>query len=454
MKFLFILFVTNTFAFTDPNFYSSTIIDLEEIFEDDTSDKIYKSRKHILTENALAALEDKNKVIDENFEVPNYFKSNVYFWFSIYTQYSSKQVLIHDKSNLDLIYRVLDFSEIHESDLNIFTKFKIQNQLTKESVKKLKQDLKNLSIGKQNESNEYVITILNEHGVAIPKSPIKAKTFYLNLATNLRTQTGQKNMIYKGVINSEIYLEYLQRIMGHFKIPTELIGIAFLESSFNYKAMSRVGASGIWQFMPYIANLFMPKITNHVDYRSNPVISSISAFHLLRQNYKILKRWDLAVPAYNSGTKHLIKAKRKFKNVKNVDLAYILENYNHPHLGFASQNFYSEFLALVHALKYKNTFFNVDGSLISKKVDNSKVEVYVSRCKFRTPKLAKRFGANIIDLNPQFDSKSVIYPQRSLIVSDKALPNAYFYKLPIKTIEGKFPKHWHQGVTIKSCNFI
>lgn len=454
MKFFLPLYITFSFATTDPNFFSSSLIDLEQIIEESKAETIYKSKQHILTPSAIAALTDKQNLITDDFAIPDYFHDSVYFWFSIYTQYSSKQVVIHDKDDLSIIYRVLDFNEVHESDLNIFTKYKVQNQLAQENVVAIKKAFQKLIKGESSEDANNLVKILTSNKVELPKNPKKRRSLLKKLSSNLRTQTGQKNMIYQGIINAELYLDFLENTMQLFNIPTELVGIAFLESSFNYKAESRVGASGIWQFMPFIANLFMPQITDTVDYRSNPVISSISAFHLLKQNKRILKKWDLAVTAYNSGTKHLVKARRKFKKVGDVDLAYILQNYNHPHLGFASQNFYSEFLALVHTLKYRKTFFSIEGKIQNKTFNSNDLQVYVARCKFKPSYLDKKYSKNITSLNPQFKKVNSLYSSAHLIVSDKELPNSYFYKVPTKTVVKEYPKKWKKGVRLKNCRLL
>ena len=454
MKFFPIIFIPYLFAVSNPSFFSSTTIDLEKIIDQSKAEKVYLSKMHTLSGSAIAALADKKNLVVDDFTINDYFRDSVSFWFSIYTQYSSKQVLIHDKQNLAIIYRVLDFSDLHKSELNIFTKYKIQNQYAQENVHLIKDSLVKLSKGKKTKETEQILEILETNNVPIPTNRKKKSLFFKELAAHLRTQTGQKNMIYKGLINSEIYRDYLEKIMEKFNIPSDLLAIAFLESSFNYKATSKVGASGIWQFMPYISDLFMPKITSTVDYRSNPVISSIAAFHLLKQNKKILKRWDLAVPAYNSGTKHLVNARRKFKKVKNLDLAYILGNYEHAHLGFASQNFYSEYLALVHTMKYKNSFFNIAGKIQSAQFNSDNINVYVARCRFKPIYLNKKYNSKIVDLNPQFEKAKSIYPSKSLVVSDKDLPNKYFYKLKVNSLVAKYPKDWTRGVKTKNCKLL
>jgi membrane-bound lytic murein transglycosylase D len=97
----------------------------------------------------------------------------------------------------------------------------------------------------------------------------------------LRSQTGQRDQIEKGIQRSSIYIHYLRDLAKNFNLPPELLAIPFLESSFNPKAESKVGASGIWQIMPYISGklLSRDKSKNAPDLRNNPIIASLAAFH-------------------------------------------------------------------------------------------------------------------------------------------------------------------------------
>ena len=179
------------------------------------------------------------------------------------------------------------------------------------------------------------------------------------MARNVRAQTGQRNNIFQGILNAAPFDGFFADLLKAFNLPHELVAIAFVESSFNPNAVSKVGASGVWQIMPFIEQKILSRGKN-IDSRRSVLLSTLGAFHLLAQNYKILKRWDLAVTAYNSGTKHLLRAQKQFRK-KNIDLPYILKNYHSAHLGFASKNFFSEFLALVYVLEYKDLLYPLKG---------------------------------------------------------------------------------------------
>ena len=446
------LFSVPTNAWTPPESFNSTYIELEDSIFSATIKGHYRDAKSFLSTSVIESIfADEKNLIKPEFSVPKYYEPSVRFWFSIYTQYSSEQVVIHDSNNLSVVYNVIDFSELHESQgVHRFSKFKLQSQLSSEYTARVKKNLSKLStikFSKATAEQDDILNVLRNAGLKIPKAKKKRRAFFVNLAKSIRTQTGQRNKVYKGVVRSIPYLPFLKAQVKNFNLPEELLAIAFLESSFNPSAKSKVAAAGVWQFMPYIGNLIMPKMTKNMDYRNNPVISSLAAMHLLKENKMILKRWDLAVTAYNSGTKHLQKAIKKysrFTKKSKIDLEYILKHYKHQHLGFASKNFYSEFLALVHVLAYKDMIYPTKG--IQAKAlfkDPKNLGIYVSKCAIRPSQFFKKLiksSPKIVDINNHFEDLKYKYPRGSLVVSDKVLTKKRYYRLSDKEIRKRFPK--------------
>ena len=110
---------------------------------------------------------------------------------------------------------------------------------------------------------------------------------------------------------------------------------------FNLKARSKVGASGIWQFMPDTARNFI-YVTPLVDERNSPYKATRAAAQLLLSNYRTLGSWPLAITAYNHGALGMARA---VGQVHSDDMGEIIKRYESPSFGFASKNFYAEFLA-------------------------------------------------------------------------------------------------------------
>jgi membrane-bound lytic murein transglycosylase D len=449
MILLFLIISSNIFA---SYFQDSFTIAIEQSLDRARLDNNFLHAEDSITEKRIQdILNDKQNRINPNFHIPEYFKDSAHFWFRIYTLYTSSHIILHDKNNLSLIYSVLDFTHLKNSSLNTFTQYNLQAQLSHEYINTLKLEIKKLSHNPapQNDLQKKVYSAIEKSSLTLPKNDLAKKKLFKSLYMNLRTQTGQKDMIWNGIVNSIPYIDFLEKTISEFKLPKELLAIPFLESSFNYTATSKASAVGLWQFMPFISNAFMPKITSLVDYRYNPVISSIAAFHLLKENYQILKSWDLAVTAYNSGTKHIQIAQKKFNN-KNINLEYILENYQSAHLGFAAKNFYSEFLALIYSLAYKDALFPLTG-LKPNRPTNYKI--FLNNCKIKPNILFTSSWKNHSELNPQFLKPDQLYDKGYLLVTNIAGEQKGFTSVPESFYQKYTPKVWEQKIKIEACKF-
>ena len=89
-------------------------------------------------------LEDHDHKVDDAFKISPYYKHMVRFWFLIYTQFSSNQVVIHDKNNMTIIYRVLDFSSLIEKEMSSNTIYLLQQKVSREKQDAIKQSLAQL----------------------------------------------------------------------------------------------------------------------------------------------------------------------------------------------------------------------------------------------------------------------------------------------------------------------
>ncbi|HXH75108.1 MAG TPA: transglycosylase SLT domain-containing protein [Bacteriovoracaceae bacterium] len=398
-------------------------------------------------------LEDRGDRVSDSFAITTYYEPNVRFWFFIYTQFSSNQVVFHDKNNLSLIYRVLDFSSLQAKKLPKNTLYILQQKITQEKIDLMREDLwfvvKNPFSLEQRAKNFY--ESIKRAGVTIPTQKEKRIKFFTSLAENVRSQTGQKNFIRDGVTRSQPYQKFLRKYFKAQNLPSELLAIPFLESSFNPDAQSKVNALGAWQFMPLIASYFVPKRTDSIDYRSNVGVASISAAFLMTENFKILKTWDLAVTAYNSGTKHLLKTRRELATSK-IDLEEVIKHSDSGHFGFASKNFYSEFLALAHTLAYREEIFRSLHQHERNDVDEDLV-FYLSKCSLRLDKVLNKEQLDNVDFhNHQLRNTSDSLPKGVIITSKSELPKAKFLKLSFDQIVHAKPIHWDRFLKNQSCS--
>jgi membrane-bound lytic murein transglycosylase D len=151
---------------------------------------------------------------------------------------------------------------------------------------------------------------------------------------------------------SKRYDAIFKNIFRQAGLPYDLAYLPHVESSFQAYARSSAGAVGIWQFTKPAARIYL---NNHpaLDERLDPVASARGAARYLRDAYDTLGDWPLAVTSYNHGISGMTRAKQYF----GTDFMKIVRYYEHPAFGFASRNFYAEFLAAREIANQPNRFF-------------------------------------------------------------------------------------------------
>lgn len=107
------------------------------------------------------------------------------------------------------------------------------------------------------------------------------------------------------------YFPLFEQKLKEYGIPTDLKYLSVVESALNPKAVSRVGATGLWQFMPYTGSDYGLRTNSAVEDRSNPVKSTDAAARYLKALYNQFDDWALALAAYNSGPTRVNSAIRR-----------------------------------------------------------------------------------------------------------------------------------------------
>jgi membrane-bound lytic murein transglycosylase D len=343
------------------------------------------------------------------------------FWKKIYTQYGADDVVVHDRVYVNLIYSVTDPSN---------RSAKIAD--AQDALREIRLNLET----PENLSTEAK-TVLDL--IVAQKIPLTAGTLD-DLSANIHTQIGIKERFQDGVVRSGRYVEQFRKIMASQGVPTELALLPLVESSF-VNARSSAGAVGVWQFTAGTGRSYM-RINSKVDERLDPVKSSEAAARLLRDNYSALGEWPLAITAYNHGRGGMLQAQK----LHGSDLPTIIDEYRGPVFGYASMNFYSEFLAAVEVYENYPQYF---GELVLDRPNSipqdrpqmaaaattvkPKVTPRISPAKTATPAvattkykvqsgdtlfdIAQRFGTSIRDLMDKNNlSKTAIYAGQILLV--------------------------------------
>jgi membrane-bound lytic murein transglycosylase D len=263
----------------------------------------------------------------ELFPKPAELSADVDFWKRVYTEVDTASGLLHDERDLRVVYEVLRFSAAMSASTRA--------RKVEERKQFYQAILKRLAAGKRSNltTDETKVLALWPKGVS---NATLSQAVY-----DVRFQLGQSDRFAAGLERSGAWLPYIRRAFAARGLPEELALLPHVESSFNPDAYSKVGAAGMWQFIPSTGQRYL-RIDHVLDERLDPYASTDAAVELLALNYSVTGTWPLAITAYNHGAAGM---RRAAQGLGTRDITTILRRYQSRTFGFASRNFYVSFLA-------------------------------------------------------------------------------------------------------------
>jgi len=340
-------------AFAKSEAFESGVLETEaEHFSDSTPHPKENAHFYDLTPDARdALLADKSNRISDLFSVPRGIRHMTGFWLEIYAKYSSLQTVLYDREHPNFVYDVVDLRDLFKKGsspvvIELTGKKRIQNKLN-EIRSAIDQISKNSSVRfKPGSAGAKLVRYWGR----------KPKIGWAKVRENLRTQTGQRDRVIQGITHAERFIPAMEAIFKDFNLPVELTRLPLVESSFNLKAVSKADAVGVWQFLERSALEYM-KVDekNKIDERLSPIKSTYGAAKMFVRNYRLLGDYALAIIAYNHGQRNLIKLRHKYRT---ENISALLRSENSP-LGYASRNYYAEFLAMLIAEEYRDELFGL-----------------------------------------------------------------------------------------------
>lgn len=328
------------------------------------------------------------------FPRPPELADQVRFWRSIFAEYSQNQVVIHDRENVTIIYKVLDFADVAPL-------------LTEHELRLHKRKVEN---AEKDQLREIMLALAKNpqaQGLGRDAARIRAKLTARGLfsadnlrsiAQDLRGQSGLRERTRDAIMRSGRYLPYMEKVFAEAGLPTLLTRLPLVESSFNNAAYSKTGAAGMWQFMPGTARVYM-SFDEVGDERRDPWFSTEAAAKHLRDDYALLQGWPMAVTAYNFGRYGI---SRGLEASGSTSLVELIEKYDHPRWGFAAKNFYAEFLAAVDVERDALKYFGPLRRDAPDQFDEVKTEHYVRYDTLR--RIAQEQPKRFHELNPSFST--------------------------------------------------
>ncbi len=263
----------------------------------------------------------------------------VEFWKRIYTEVTTQGGLIHDSEDLSVVYEVVHLPK----GLSARSRERRLDKI-KDGYRAI---LRTLATGQRKGLTAEQKRVLKLWPRNVSNATLRSA------ARRLRFQLGQADKFREGLIRAGAMRDYIQGVLASRGLPPELIALPHVESSYNPRAYSRVGAAGLWQFTRSTGRRYM-RVGHVVDERLDVYKATEAAAKLLESNYRRLHTWPLAITAYNHGPSGMARAVRK---VGTRDIVSIVANYRSRTFGFASRNFYSEFLAAEEVDRKRERYF-------------------------------------------------------------------------------------------------
>jgi membrane-bound lytic murein transglycosylase D len=277
------------------------------------------------------------------FPIPNEIQDNVDFWRDVFGVWSRRQVVFHDEGHLGVIYEIATLPG------------PVQASYTPEQrdfVRKKEASLKARLASMEHKVASGASLSSDDSALRDKLVAAAGPQAIIGADQRVRTQRGVRERFLRGLEVSGRYDKAFREIFRERGLPPDLAYLPHVESSFQLHARSSVGAAGVWQFTPGTARLYMT-VSRAVDERLDPVIACGAAASYLQSAYARLGSWPLAITSYNHGVGGMAKAKA----LNGSDFGRIVRDYNGPAFGFASRNFYAEFLAAREVASHPQKYF-------------------------------------------------------------------------------------------------
>ncbi len=342
------------------------------------------------------------------FPQPAELDRDVNFWLSIFTEYNTREGVLHDSRNLAVVYEKIALPENSSR--------RQRQQASDQRRQRYRQILQTLAGGKRNGLSAEEQRVLDLWPPDVTNDALSAA------AGQIRFQLGLADRFQEGLRRAGRYREHINKEFTRLGVPIELAALPHVESSYNTAARSHVGASGIWQFTRSTGRRFM-QIDHVLDERNDPFLATTAAGKLLAYNYSITGNWPMAITAYNHGLAGARRAMRQHGDTSYVD---IMRNYRGRTFGFASRNFYVAFLAAKEVDQNPDKYFPGLVPYQSVDYDVLELDVYVP-----ADELAAALNVSERDIahhNPAL--------QATIWQGSKHLPQGFSLRMPSSMVNG------------------
>ncbi len=351
---------------------------------------------------------------DPRLPSPASLRPQVEFWKKIFAEHSIHDVVVHDRDDLRRVYKVLRLGWLEDVEPDEAAVAARRQQIVKSEIERVRALLVDLH------QRRHDLSRLSdeERRLVAMFPPSGGDRRFLEAADpqRLRGQSGLRERFKEGVIIGRRYFPFMESVFRRAGLPVEITRLPLVESCFNVQAYSKVGAAGIWQFMPATGRQYM-RVDGILDYRRDPFVATEAAARHLKGDYEALGSWPLAITAYNHGRGGI---RRAINAVGSSEIANIIARYDGPAFGFASKNFYVELLAAIAVERDADKYFGKLPRLAPVRYDTMRLPHHL-----RFADLARAAGVSPDDLA---EMNLALTP--AVVRGDYLVPKGYEVRIP------------------------
>jgi len=292
---------------------------------------------------------------DEHFDCPESLQSRVSFWIEVFGRWQTDTAIFHDKNNPGRVYSTL----------------KRENGCRKsrkgDSVDKRRKYLKKLIVTTASKIEQDRALSSRERQLA-KMFEGESTSVMREAADSIRCQSGNKDRMQAALGHFSQYRPTIYAALQSAGLPTEFQYLPFVESAFNPKAVSHLGAAGLWQIMPSTGRKLGLIVNDAVDERFDPYRASYAAASYFVNSIDKLSETasekglaidqrrlnPFVITSYNYGVRGMQRAIDKV----GLDYEKLLTDYRSPNFQTAVKNFYASFIAARYVAKNPIQFYS------------------------------------------------------------------------------------------------
>lgn len=305
---------------------------------------------------AIPTVERHNLDCGNTFPCPEEIRRRVDFWVHVFRSWSTDQVIFHDTHHPERVYSVVRTDQT--------CRRRRAGRKVEKERRRIRTQLNRLA-GKIDQQNPK---LSKRERQLLALFPDKNKKTIQRAAANIRCQQGNRDRFLDALQRYGAYRGHILKVLRESNLSEDIVYLPFVESAYNPKAYSWVGAAGLWQIMPRTARKLGLQLNATIDERFDPEAATWAAARYLSNSTQVLTEAarkknpnvsaaevnPFVITSYNYGVAGM---RRAIENV-GPDYVDVLNKYRSRSFRVAVKNFYASFLAARHVARNADKYFD------------------------------------------------------------------------------------------------